>query len=118
MSSSAGKRSQLRASGHGCPWQASTGAQLSLTATHRLRQGWIKLGKIISKDFKYCICNKIENKSTQETLGKKEKNLRVKADRCNDGAEECLGLRVAASLQQGSPVLRARHHLTFKVAVA
>lgn len=45
MSSSAGKRSQSRASGQGWPWQASTGAQLSLTATHRLRQGWIKLNE-------------------------------------------------------------------------
>lgn len=31
--------------------------------------------------------------------------LRVEADRCNDGAEEGLRLRVAACLQQGPPVL-------------
>lgn len=43
MSSSSGKRSQSSTSGHGWPWQARTGAQLSLTATHRLRHGWIKL---------------------------------------------------------------------------
>lgn len=43
MSSPAGNRSQSRLSGQGCPWQASTGAQLSRTATHILLQGWINL---------------------------------------------------------------------------
>lgn len=43
MSSSAGNRLQSRLSGQVCPWQASTGAQLSRTPTHILLQGWMNL---------------------------------------------------------------------------
>lgn len=45
------------------------------------------------------------------------KNLRVETDGSDEGAEEGLGLRVAARLQQGPPVLRAWNHLTFQAAV-
>ena len=45
-------------------------------------------------------------------------SLRVKADGGDEGAEEGLGLGVAARLQQGPPVLGAGHHLPFKAAVA
>lgn len=52
MSSSAGKRLQSSTWGHGWPWQARTGAQLSLTATQRLWHGWIKLKADQMKDYK------------------------------------------------------------------
>ena len=124
MSSSAGNRSQSRASGHRWPWQASTGAQLSLTATHRLRQGWMKLRERKTK------CQTMyTGKHGSELLGnlwtniqsKKRSNkiyLRVETDGGDDGAEEGLGLRVAACLQQGLPVLGPWHHLALQVAVA
>lgn len=45
------------------------------------------------------------------------KNVLVETDGSDEGAEKGLGLRVAACLQQGPPVLRAWNHLTFQVAV-
>lgn len=50
-------------------------------------------------------------------MGRGEYYLRIQADRSNEGAEEGLGLRVASSLQQWAPVLRAGHHLTLQAAV-
>lgn len=44
-------------------------------------------------------------------------NLRVETDGGDEGAEEGLGLRVAARLQEGPPVLRAWDHLTLQAAV-
>lgn len=63
-----------------------------------------------------------EDKTTDKAAGRKDftglwKNLRVETDGSDEGAEEGLGLRVAACLQQGPPVLRARNHLTFQAAV-
>lgn len=111
MSSSAGKRSQSSTSGHGWPWQARTGAQLSLTATHRLRHGWMKLKGDGTKG------HRLKSKQQKKGFTGLWKNLRVETDGSNEGAEEGLGLRVAACLQQGPPVLRAWDHLTFQTAV-
>lgn len=46
-----------------------------------------------------------------------QKNLRVETDGGDEGAEEGLGLGVAARLQEGPPVLRAWDHLTLQAAV-
>lgn len=48
----------------------------------------------------------------------RSEGLRVEADGGDEGAEEGLGLGVAASPQQGPPVLRAGHHFTLQAAVA
>lgn len=46
-----------------------------------------------------------------------QKDLRVETHGGDEGAEEGLGLRVAARLQEGPPVLRAWDHLSFQAAV-